>query len=305
MRVLVTTGDFCNYLVPNFFNLLTELKQHLTIDICHQSGEINDIIRQLETRPDLVFINEFGESNSPKITGLDALTIPYVLLMYDLHYQSEARNKALQDLRPRLIFSLYRDQFYHRYPDFAHKMHWLPHHVDTNLYKDYGLTKDIDFLLMGDVTKRVYPLRNHILQTMKDQPGFVYHPHPGWRVFSETDKPNLFIGENYAREINRAKIFFTCDSIYHYPLLKYFEVLACNTLLLAPVSNDLINLGFIPGVHFVAIDESNFQSQAEYYLTHEAERLQIARQGYEMVHSLHSTARRAREIAEVLRSLVV
>lgn len=305
MRVLVTAGEFNNYLVPNFYNLLTRIQKHITVDVWHKSGDINDIIRHLGTKPDIVFINEFGESNSPQITGLDSLTIPYVLLMYDLHYQVEIRNKALAKLQPQLILTLYRDQFYNFYPNFLDKVHWFPHQVDINLFKDYELPKEIDYLLMGDVDKRVYPLRNLILYTMQHNPGFVYHPHPGWRVFTDKEKSKLFVGENYAREINRAKIFFTCDSIYHYPLLKYFEVLASKTLLLAPAPNELIDLGFIPGKHFVAINEDDFEAKASYYLSQEAERLQIAEQGYEMVRTLHSTEKRANDLVNALSSLLV
>jgi spore maturation protein CgeB len=105
-------------------------------------------------------------------------------------------------------------------------------------------------------------------------------------------------------EINRAKIFFTCDSVYHYPVAKYFEVLACKTLLLAPASRELTDLGFIPGVNFVSIDESNFEEKAEYYLRHEEERLQIATKGYEMVHARHTTARRAAEFADILETIL-
>lgn len=305
LRILVITGDFSNYLVPNFYDLMLEVQKLADVDIWHQPGDINTIINQFPTKPDLVFINEFGESNSPQITGLESLTIPYVLLMYDLHYQVEVRNNALKQLNPLYIFTLYRDRFNYWYSDYRDKICWFPHHVNTNIFKDYQMPKDIDYLLMGDVHERLYPLRRKMLLTMQNRAGFVYHPHPGWRQFSPEERSVLFIGERYAREINRAKIFFTCSSIYQYPLLKYFEVLACKTLLLAPASSELADLGFIPGVNFVAINEDDFVNKAAYYLQHEAERQMIAEKGYEMVRCLHGTEKRAQDMVSTLADIIV
>ncbi len=129
-----------------------------------------------------------------------------------------------------------------------------------------------------------------------------YPWHAGCRNFE--DDENAFVGEKYARELNRAKIFFTCDSKYQYPVPKYFEASACKTLLMASESKELKDLGFEPGINFVAIEEQNFEEKAKYYLHHEEERLKIARQGYEMVHSRHSTVKRAMEMAAIIENII-
>lgn len=77
----------------------------------------------------------------------------------------------------------------------------------------------------------------------------------------EKMKKNVFVGQNYAKELNRSKIVLTCDSVFKYPLMKYFEITACNALLLASYSKELGDLGFIPGVNFVAIDELCFEEK--------------------------------------------
>ncbi len=89
-----------------------------------------------------------------------------------------------------------------------------------------------------------------------------------------------------------------------YPVAKYFEVLACNTLLLAPYFEELDDLGFIPGVHFVEADEHNFEEKAHYYLNHEQERLKIALRGYEMVRARHSSPQRAAEVLAVIKQII-
>ena len=169
-------------------------------------------------------------------------------------------------------------------------MKWLPLYVNTNIFKDYGLKKDIDWLLMGAITGWVYPPREKVVHTMIGCEGFIYHEHPGYRDISK-DEEKIFVGKKYAQEINRAKMFFTCDSIFNYPINKYYEALACKSLLLASSSKELFDLGFIPGVYYVKIDESNVIEKAEYYLHHPDEREKVT-EGYKMVHEKYSSVYR-------------
>ncbi|MFJ8264799.1 glycosyltransferase [Peribacillus asahii] len=130
-------------------------------------------------------------------------------------------------------------------------MFWLPHFVNISIFKDYQYPKEIKWLLMG-MTSNHYPLRQIIKKHMINKKGFVYHRHPGYKNVNDQDS-KIFVGRNYAKEINRAKMFFTDDSKFHYPFMKYYEVLACNTLLLAPANQELLDLGFKPGENFVEI----------------------------------------------------
>lgn len=306
MRILVTTADFRQWIFKDFDYLLKEVAKLIDLVVWHDGGEISDILEQLNPQPDFIFVNEF--TLSPVITGFSSINIPSAYYMCDLHYDLVWNHNFNRQIIKRekfdFVFSYYRDKFYEWYPDFSDRLRWLPHHVNTDIFKDYGNEKEIDYLLMGAVEPEWYSLRYKILNTMKKRPNFVYHQHPGYRNYGEQE--NVFIGEKYAQEISRAKMFFTCDSIYKYPLNKYFEVLASKTLLLAPSSKELSDLGFIPGVHFVEINADDFEEKAEYYLAHEEEREKIAQQGYEMVHSKHSTVHRAAQfvnmIAEILAS---
>lgn len=302
MKVLVTSGDFKYHLTPAFHYLLEELSKLVDLTVWYQPGDIHHIISRLGFNPDFIYINEYGETNSPKITGLADLSIPFAVSLHDLHYQVAERNEALRQDKVEHIISIGRDKFYEWYPEHANKLYWLPHHINSSIFKDYAFNKDIDFLMMGAVHSRVYPLRYKILNSMCKITGFVYHEHPGYRLFKDDDRS--LVHEKYAREVNRAKLFLTCGSVWNYPLAKYYEVLACNTLLLAPICRELGDLGFIPGIHYVDIDENNFIDKAEYYLRHEAERLTISRQGYEMVHAQHSTTHRARELVNQIEGIL-
>lgn len=302
LRLLVTTGDFSRWHSRGSHYLWTELGKISHLTLWFDSGDINEIVAGLPEKPDFILINEFNETNSPKITGLANLQIPYGVYLHDLHHRVQARKEELKQEKVKWIFSHYRNRYFEWYPEFAEGFRWLPKHIYTPVFRDYGQEKDIDYLLMGAVHEYLYPLRFKVLKTMQGMPGFVYHEHAGMRNFA--DDEDAFVGEKYARELNRAKIFFTCDSRYNYPVSKYFEALACRTLLLAPESDELVSLGFIPGVNFVAINKDNFLDRAVYYLQNERKRNEITRQGYYMIHSQHTSYQRAIQLVKMIEDII-
>ena len=134
---------------------------------------------------------------------------------------------------------------------------------------------------------------------MRDEKGFVFHPHPGHNA-----PENSVINEKYAKELNRSKIFFTCGSEFKYPVLKYFEAPASKTLLLAESIPDILDLGFKDGVNFVACDRSNFYEKAMYYLENENERMQITENGYEFIHANHTDDARAKNFVNEVQEFI-
>lgn len=302
LKLLFITRDYSKSVDLGHLYLSEELAKITDLTLWHTSGNIHTILKRLKIKPDFILINEYGERRKPVIKGLSTLKIPYGIYMHDLQHTIKERKKSMHSDRVQYIFSIYRDKFYHWFPEKKNKMVWFPYHINPNVFKDYDLPKDIDMLVIGAVSKLEYPLRYKIIEIMRNRSDFVYHSHPGYRDMKEPQK--FYFGEKYAREINRAKIFFTCQSIYTYPVRKYYEVLASNTLLLAPSSQELTDLGFIPGVHYVEINEHDFKQKAEYYLKNEEERLKIAMQGYQMVHQNHTTAIRARQLVTKIEEIL-
>jgi spore maturation protein CgeB len=93
------------------------------------------------------------------------------------------------------------------------------------------------------------------------------------------------VNEKYARELNRARIFFTCGGEFQYAVAKFFEAPGCRTLLLAKPNKDILELGFKDGVNFVACNESDFYDKAIYYLRNYKERERITNNGYHFIHT--------------------
>jgi hypothetical protein len=302
LKILFITKDYSQYIFRNQYYLSTELSKITDLVLWHQSWNIHDILRKIRFKPDFILMNDI--SHSPIITGLSHVDIPKGIIMYDIHRNIEERKQFISQNDLHYVFSVCRDLFFRYYPEYSTRFRWLPHFINPDIFKDYSQPKTINMLMMGVLSKKYYPFRTNMKQFLEGKQGFVYHKHPGHRFVNESEK-NIWVGKRYATELNRAKIFLTCDSIYHIPLLKYYEALACRTLLLAPASEELLDLGFIPGVHFVSITDKDYYKKADYLLKTEKLRSKIATQGYQMVHKLHTSNVRAAQLAKMIEKIVL
>ncbi|GGB49031.1 glycosyltransferase [Virgibacillus dakarensis] len=304
LNVLFVTEDTSQFIHRIYYDLEQELKERANVMIWRKSGHIDFILKQLPTKPDFILLlNDIDQQMSPMIKGLSHSGIPTGLFINDVHRFINLRRNFITKNNINHLFTVIRDKFIQTYPEFVDKMEWFPHFVQTEIFRDYGIDKNINLLMMGAVSDH-YPLRQKIIKTYKGNPDFIYHKHPGYRNFNKDEKNQHFIGERYAREINQAKIVFTCPSVFQYPVIKYFEVLACKTLLLAPTFKELEDLGFVPDYHFIPIDENNFMDKAAYYLANETERQTIAEQGYRFIRKRHSVKQRSDQLIKKIESVI-
>ncbi|WP_079527458.1 glycosyltransferase [Halobacillus hunanensis] len=305
IHVLFIAEDTSAMLHKNFYYLEQELAKSVNLTVWRKPGHIDYILKQITKRPDFILLlHDVDRKMAPTIKGLSTTNIPTGLFVNDVHRLTNLRRNFITKNKIDYLFTIVRDKFTETYPEFKNKMEWFPHFVNTEICKDYGLEKEINLLMMGAVNDNFYPLRRDIVEAYKGNEEFVYHDHPGYRHFNKQDERQHLIGDSYAREINRAKIFLTTPSILNYPVIKYFEVLACRTLLLAPTFKELEDLGFIPWVHFVPIDETNFEEQAAYYLANETERETIADQGYDFIRQKHSLTVRTKQLVDRLEEIL-
>ena len=302
IKILFLTNDFSNYISRNIHYFAQELSKVSDLIVYSNPGDINSILKTIRFKPDFILINSTMPDNCPTITELSSINIPLGMIMTDLHFTVVEQKRFIIENNIKFLFSNCRDAFRSFYPEFLDRAYWLPHFVNIDIFKDYKLQKDIDYLMMGNISSKQYGFRRHMVDTMNQEPGFVFHPHPGYK---DADDEKDYVGERYAREINRSKIFLTEDSDYHYPVKKYYEVTACKTLLLAPESPELKDLGFISGVNFISINQNDFLQKARYYLLHENEREEIAQRGYEMVHARHSAEKRISQFINTLQEILL
>ncbi|TCN27833.1 glycosyltransferase family protein [Mesobacillus foraminis] len=303
-NLLFISNDTSNTLDKNFYFLEKQCSTLTNLSVYRSSGRLSHISKKLEQPPDFILLaNDLGKEMFPIIHGISSIDIPVGLFVNDVHRFTKTRRHFIRKNAIQYLFSATRDKFIESYPELKDNLIWFPHFINPHVYKDYGLKKDIDLLMMGAVND-TYPLRKKILEFYQHRPNFLYHSHPGYELENPAARDVFYIGEKYARELNRAKIFFTCPSVYYYPVMKYFEALACRTLLLAPAFKELEDLGFIPGKHFVAIDEYNFMEKALYYLENEKERKKITDAGFEFIHRTHTLPIRTRQLISHIKTII-
>jgi len=171
---------------------------------------------------------------------------------------------------------------------------WLPMSVDVDMFKPSDL-KVREVVLAGTVGKN-YPVRENILNTLKNK---TYFDYICARKFAE-DWENYPIKDDFAHFISSSEICLTCGGEVNYPVAKYFEIPACETLLIAPWIGELGLLGFEDKVNMVSLDENNIIEQVEYYLKNDGERKRISSAGRSLICDKHSVNIRANQFVEYL-----
>lgn len=302
-------------------DMIKALEKYADVYYWHKDGHIQDILQELAVYPDFIFHYDiaWGYSLSPRIQGLKDIDIPKGCYVIDLHWSPNARIQYIEQNDIDLIFSATKQPFLTVFPQYKQKLRWFPWSINPEIMKDWGMNKDIDYLLMGLVyvnndirgnfplprkipPKGRYAFRDAVFLNMKNEPGFVFHPHPGHRI---TKSDRLIVNDIYAKELNRSKIFFTCGSRNKtggIAVLKFFEAPACKTLLLAEPNDDITDLGFIDGENYVACTTENVVEKAKYYLANERERMRITENGYRFIHSYHTNEQRAQQMINEIRS---
>ncbi|HLR51427.1 MAG TPA: glycosyltransferase [Candidatus Avamphibacillus sp.] len=285
------------------YEFLQAIERVANVAYHHEDGDILEIVKRQKHRPDFIFHYDITARNilSPKINNLDKIDIPVGAYVIDAHWDNALRKKYFKENKISLIFSVSKAPFLKRFPEYKSKFRFLPFSINPKLIRNWNLKKDIDFLLMGLIAKS-YPFRAAVRDKMKNEKGFVYHKHPG---HLKKDRSKYIIDEAFGKEVNRAKIFFTCGSIYQYPVMKYFEVPGCNTLLIAEKTPDLIELGFKDGVNYVAANQANFYEKGLYYLKNEKKRKEIALEGYKFVHKNHTHLIRAQQFVRYVENFII
>lgn len=315
-KILILIRPFTNKYPKHLskFETIQAIEKFADVRYWYRDGNIHDILAQLKFQPDFIFHYDmgYGYALAPRIAGLHEVDIPKGCYVIDAHYSPGERRKYFERNKIDLIFSATKSAFLKTYANDKDRFRWLPFSINPAVFKDWQLEKDIDFLLIGQLYDRQkktgyqtmtpkgrYPFREVVLEKMRGEKGFVFHPHPG-----HTASAKALVNERYAKELNRAKIFFTCGSRLQYPVQKFFEAPACKTLLLAEPVPDILELGFKDGENFVACNQSDFYEKAMYYLKNEEERKRITENGYRFIHSKHTNDVRAKEfVAEVQKFL--
>jgi hypothetical protein len=174
---------------------------------------------------------------------------------------------------------------------------YLPWSFDSTAFYNSYQPRTINLSFLGTTHGTVYHDRLLLKDLMTAIPRSVFLG--GLRDFG-----SLIVKET-ANVYCRSKISVSVASSRDFLLAKYFEIPACQAMLLCQD---------VPGLKDIFTDSdscvlfnkdfSDFYEKYAYYLTHEDQREFIAQRGYDLVHNKHTHEIRAKEFIEILKRYV-
>ena len=174
-------------------------------------------------------------------------------------------------------------------PEIAERLFVWPNAVDPEVFRDYGLSKNIPMLLTGSQARH-YPWRNAISRTVMAKFPTMTMPHFGWN--GEAGTARMLHGADYARLINASLLVPACGTICKDIVRKHLEIPAFYGCLVTERSRAVESFGFADMVNCVFADESDIGSKLDHLLTNREELDRITRAGHDLVHERHSVRQR-------------
>lgn len=229
------------------------------------------------------------------------IKIPKACILEDMHTTAGLQVQTARKMKFDFIFYRYQDAWRKRYGNLFDKTFWLPHCVNTEYFQDYRLEKNIDALLVGVTSPRVYPFRHKASIVLNGKPFFKQIPRPPETPHKTQKWP---IRDDYGRLLNSAKLVITGGSCYHYPVMKYFEIPACNSLLFSDWFPELRDLGFQKGYNIAISDLHNLEKDVKWWLNNESERKEVSRNGMELILKKHTLEIRALQFLNRLKEIL-
>ncbi len=320
MRILWLTVDR-GHRVARIFQPLMEAMQKLenvTVFSHRRWSQWTIIGDQKQQRElDAAWMNDFDIVFTDAVFGYmkeewDKVTILKCCLTEDCHGQLPAIyvKRAYEEFGFDVFFYRYREGFekYHPYVD-KPKV-WLPHSIDPVMFypvhkkngEDYD-SRNNSVLSVGVNVPQVYPLRHRADIELQGMKGYRRIERP-----PEGDAP-WPIGKDYADFLRASKIVVSGCSMYHYPILKTFEIPACGAVLACDPIGELTELGFEADWNYITLSGTqpgDVRETLEGWLKSERqdELNEMAKRGHQLVHRQHTAAVRARELQEHFQSLL-
>jgi hypothetical protein len=169
------------------------------------------------------------------VSGLEEVDVPKAMEIVDPWENALRRQGFLRQYRFDYAFHVTRPWESHyeaNCPDV--RFVWTPNAVRTDIFRDYGLDKEIDLLFYG-ATFDWYPLRRRLrdlLDRLATSSALRVKilPHPGYCHEGYVPHDGHCVGESLAREINRSWITIATGSIHRCLFSKHLEIPASKSL---------------------------------------------------------------------------
>jgi len=101
----------------------------------------------------------------------------------------------------------------------------IPHHFNSEEFRDFGKEKIYDIFMYGNIDPKLYKFRNRLFKILDGLKNM------GVKI-KTIDRKDGIRGAELGKLINQAYISVATTSDYDYMVAKYFEIAACNTVIL-------------------------------------------------------------------------
>lgn len=283
--------------------------RYVDVIVCYTSGR-----KLLEKLPKQI-INKFNIPNKLRRfpLGLEKIrNIPKVLWISDFWHMTQNEweraiiGNGFQDALSVVAPFHIRDEDFKKY--FSQKVtdflnfHHFPRTADEYRFGP-SKSKEYDVALLGALSWDLYPARTFFLETLKNQSwiNFFHHEHPGYNYINNIGG---ITGDKYAEVLSKTKIFVTCGLKYNIPVMKTYEVLASEALLVCDHINNPELIGLIPNKNYIEVDFPDFMGVVKYYINNEDERKKIAKAGRELYVQRHTIESRSKNTYRILLKII-
>lgn len=199
----------------------------------------------------------YGSSDKPDIVvaykplllkEFNKVSVPTCIRFNEM-YDKRATMSEIMAAKPNLVICHHDndrkeyEELFKNFNLFPIKFVTIRHCAEKSVFKDYGLEKKYDILLVGALgvnssLGQHYPLRDRMAKLLKKLPSKVkwsIYRHPGYsHSDAHTDKYLI----DFAKAINSARMCITCSGKPKSRFGKYVEIPACGTALVGDIPDD-------------------------------------------------------------------
>jgi hypothetical protein len=228
--------------------IVTILSQDLNLTVIDEDFDYGEICDK--HNPDFVIFDSPGGYRSVPLTigNINARPdIPRICFTnnQDPHDTSRvALLRMMDELKIEKFFSTTGAATMRQSPELMGRIFIAPRYFDGEIYKDYGLQKDIPVSVFGwGVAPDFYSWRTSVVQQIFNYfPTFIY-THPGYGAKTERYRFPVE-GVDYAKMLNRSHFSLADTTRLDYLVFKHLEIPASGSVLVSSPTPDVFYYGF-------------------------------------------------------------
>lgn len=172
-------------------------------------------------------------------------------------------------------------------PEIADNLYVWPNFIDSEIYRDYGMKKNIPIMFNGHINP-LYPWRQEVYNRVSRSFPCLTYPHLGYENHSSL----MINGKEYAEALNASWFVPTCGTLAKEVVRKHFEIPGSKACLITEESEALLAAGFRDMENCVFASPNNISDKLNFLFEDREKLNSIIGAGYNLVHSSHTLKQR-------------